>query len=75
MGGQTSADIANSFGAMESTSNQSGARTSAGVKIPSDRLSFLTLDDQLKFTNLFKSAVGDGQALEGQWTSLPVLPR
>jgi hypothetical protein len=37
----------------------------SGVKIPSIRLSFLTAQDQAKFEQLFKSAVGDGQALPG----------
>ena len=35
------------------------------MKIPKIRLSFLTAQDQAKFEQLFKSAVGDGQALDG----------
>ena len=34
-------------------------------KIPSIRLSFITAQDQAKFEQLFKSAVGDGQTLSG----------
>ncbi len=64
--GQTSSEIAQSFQKLDgSASATTPTAPSSGVKIPSDRLSFLTLDDQLKFGNLFRSAVGDGQALEG----------
>ncbi len=44
-----------------------GRRTSKakGAKIPSIRLSFITAQDQAKFEQLFKSAVGDGQTLSG----------
>ena len=38
----------------------------SGVKLPKIRLSFLTATDQAKFEQLFKSAVGDGQALDGE---------
>ena len=38
----------------------------SGAKIPKIRLSFLTATDQAKFEQLFKSAVGDGQALDGE---------
>lgn len=63
--GQTSSQIAQSF--QERISSQiSVAKSSvAGVKIPKIRLSFLTAQDQAKFEQLFKSAVGDGQALSG----------
>ena len=64
--GQTSSEIAQSLGAMDSPGLSSAPSSSVGVKIPSDRLSFLTLDDQIKFTNLFRSAVGNGQALDGK---------
>ena len=37
----------------------------AGAKIPSIRLSFITAQDQAKFEQLFKSAVGEGQTLSG----------
>ncbi len=36
------------------------------MKIPKIRLSFLTATDQAKFEQLFKSAVGEGQALDGE---------
>ena len=38
----------------------------SATKIPKIRLSFLTATDQAKFEQLFKSAVGDGQALSGE---------
>ena len=38
----------------------------SATKIPKIRLSFLTATDQAKFEQLFKSAVGDGQALGGE---------
>ncbi|RFU24150.1 hypothetical protein B7463_g12188, partial [Scytalidium lignicola] len=42
-----------------------GRRQGGGAKIPNIRLSFITASDQAKFEGLFKSAVGDGQALSG----------
>ena len=36
-----------------------------GTKIPNMRLSFVTAEDQAKFEQLFKSAVGKEQALSG----------
>ncbi len=36
-----------------------------GAKIPSIRLSFITAQDQKKFEELFRSAVGDAQTLSG----------
>ena len=62
--GQTSSQIAQSF---QSTPSQPPAAKpiSASTKIPKIRLSFLTAQDQAKFEQLFKSAVGDAQALEG----------
>ena len=44
----------------------SSAPTSSGNKIPSIRLSFITAQDQAKFEQLFKSAVGDNTALSGE---------
>ncbi|KAI9781940.1 MAG: actin organization and endocytosis protein [Geoglossum umbratile] len=63
--GQTSSQIAQSF--KSKTSSQPPApKTSQGVsKIPNIRLSFITAQDQAKFEQLFKSAVGEGQALLG----------
>ncbi|RAL06269.1 actin cytoskeleton-regulatory complex protein PAN1 [Aspergillus ibericus CBS 121593] len=61
---RTSSEIADSF--------QDGAGIapppppkSAGNKIPSIRLSFITAQDQAKFEQLFKSAVGDNQTMSG----------
>jgi hypothetical protein len=39
---------------------------SSGFKIPNIRLSFITASDQAKFEQLFKSAVGTGQAMTGE---------
>ena len=76
VGGQTSSEIAQSFSATEPP--PPATQSNATLKIPNDRLSFLTLEDQIKFTNLFKSAVGDEQTLEGQspatYTSLQHAP-
>lgn len=62
--GQTSSQIAQSFSStpvVPPPPNQAAK----GVKIPKIRLSFLTAQDQAKFEQLFKSAVGDAQALDG----------
>lgn len=63
---QTSAQIAQSFGGppAASPSTSTGPSKSSG-KIPNIRLSFITATDQAKFEQLFKSAVGDEQALSG----------
>ena len=63
--GQTSSQIAQSFQSSASAQTQPIMATPSGVKIPKIRLSFLTAQDQAKFEQLFKSAVGDGQALDG----------
>ncbi|MCJ1386613.1 actin organization and endocytosis protein [Xylographa soralifera] len=63
--GQTSSQIAQSFQSSGSSQSTPITATSSGVKIPKIRLSFLTAQDQAKFEQLFKSAVGDGQALDG----------
>ena len=63
--GQTSSQIAQSFQLSGSSQSTPIAATSGGLKIPKIRLSFLTAQDQAKFEQLFKSAVGDGQALDG----------
>ncbi|KAL9609666.1 MAG: hypothetical protein Q9167_005575, partial [Letrouitia subvulpina] len=69
--GQTSSQIAQSFQSPQQNSQLVGQDLPAGAtKIPKIRLSFLTATDQAKFEQLFKSAVGDGQALDGQ--SAPV---
>jgi hypothetical protein len=47
--------------------NQGPTKSSAkGARIPNIRLSFITAQEQAKFAQLFKSAVGgDGQTLRG----------
>ncbi|PWY69596.1 hypothetical protein BO70DRAFT_382594 [Aspergillus heteromorphus CBS 117.55] len=62
---RTSSEIADSF--------QDGAGIapppppkSAGSKIPNIRLSFITAQDQAKFEQLFKSAVGENQTMSGE---------
>ncbi|KAL8959355.1 MAG: hypothetical protein Q9193_003769 [Seirophora villosa] len=66
--GFTSNQVAASFQpAASTTAQQSGPNQAASLtKIPKIRLSFLTATDQAKFEQLFKSAVGDGQALDGE---------
>ncbi|KAH0551740.1 hypothetical protein GP486_007042, partial [Trichoglossum hirsutum] len=64
--GQTSAQIAQSFKS-NNPSQPPALKTSQGAsKIPSMRLSFITAQDQAKFEQLFKSAVGEGHALSGE---------
>ena len=62
--GLTSSQMADSF---RSPASQAPAPTASasGSKIPNIRLSFITAQDQAKFEQLFKSAVGNGQALTG----------
>lgn len=71
--GQTSAQIAASFSSTPAQPSPASQLPASGAKIPKIRLSFLTATDQAKFEQLFKSAVGDGQALDGRIlsTSLP----
>ncbi|ERF71338.1 Actin cytoskeleton-regulatory complex protein pan1 [Endocarpon pusillum Z07020] len=63
---QTSSQIAQSFstGSVPHASTQ--AQSKQSNKIPNIRLSFITATDQAKFEQLFKSAVGNGQALDGE---------
>lgn len=64
---QTSAQIAQSFvGGSSSAAPSSGIPSKSSSKIPNIRLSFITATDQAKFEQLFKSAVGDNQALDGE---------
>jgi len=63
--GQTSSQIAQSFKAVRPPP-PTPCKAATGTKIPKIRLSFLTAQDQAKFEQLFKSAVGDGQALDGE---------
>jgi len=46
---------------------QQHKKTKSQAKIPTIRLSFITAADQAKFEQLFKAAVGEGQALSGKW--------
>ena len=63
--GQTSNQIAQSFQGSSPAQASTSKSSTIGVKIPKIRLSFLTAQDQAKFEQLFKSAVGNGQALSG----------
>ena len=64
--GQTSTQIAQSFSSAPTVAPLASQIPASGAKIPKIRLSFLTATDQAKFEQLFKSAVGDGQALDGE---------
>lgn len=61
---QTSSQIAQSFQSIATPTPTPTPTT--GAKIPKIRLSFLTAQDQAKFEQLFKSAVGEGQSLDGE---------
>lgn len=62
-GPKTSAEMADSFAGGE---RPQPPPKSVGNKIPSIRLSFITAQDQAKFEQLFKSAVGDDQTMDGE---------
>ncbi|KAK6821473.1 Eps15 homology domain protein [Aspergillus parasiticus SU-1] len=62
---QTSSEIADSFRGSAGAAPTPPPKT-AGSKIPSIRLSFITAQDQAKFEQLFKSAVGDSQTMSGE---------
>lgn len=62
--GMTSSQIADSFRGSSSQSLPPPPPAKSN-KIPNIRLSFITAQDQAKFEQLFKSAVGDAQALSG----------
>lgn len=64
--GLTSSQIAQSFQSASPAQASASQTSKPSTKIPSIRLSFITVSDQAKFEQLFKSAVGDGQALEGR---------
>lgn len=61
---KTSSEIANSFQDGYAGAPQPPPKPSAS-KVPSIRLSFITAQDQAKFEQLFKSAVGDSQTMDG----------
>lgn len=63
--GMTSSQMVDSFRGPSSQPQQPQAPQPTGSKIPSIRLSFITAQDQAKFEQLFKSAVGNGQAMSG----------
>ncbi|KAH8598216.1 hypothetical protein B0O99DRAFT_567622 [Bisporella sp. PMI_857] len=61
------AQMADSFKTAPSSAPARGRRTEKPkAKIPSIRLSFISAQDQAKFEQLFKSAVGDGSTLSGE---------
>ncbi|KAF2876278.1 hypothetical protein BDV95DRAFT_602281 [Massariosphaeria phaeospora] len=62
--GMTSAQMANSFRSSPSQAAPPPPPAKSN-KIPNMRLSFITVQDQAKFEQLFKSAVGNAQALSG----------
>ena len=64
--GQTSSQIAQSFSTSTSAPSSTPTAAQSAARIPKIRLSFLTATDQAKFEQLFKSAAGDGQALDGE---------
>ena len=65
--GQTSSEVAQSFQGTAASGPHPTNPTRTGHRIPTIRLSFITAQDQAKFEQLFKSAVGDGQALSGEF--------
>ena len=69
--GLTSSQIANSFAPIPAAPpTPTKPAATGGAKIPKIRLSFLTASDQAKFEQLFKSAAGDNQALDGKMGSV-----
>lgn len=63
---QTSSQIAQSFSTGSSAAPPLPKSNKQSNKIPNIRLSFITATDQAKFEQLFKSAVGNEQALDGE---------
>lgn len=63
---QTSAQMAASFTSSSAAPPTPRKDSVSKSKIPNIRLSFITATDQAKFEQLFKSAAGTGQALEGE---------
>lgn len=63
--GMTSSQMADSFRSTSSQPPPPPKGPTPSNKIPNIRLSFITATDQAKFEQLFKSAVGNGQALSG----------
>ncbi|KAJ5677373.1 Actin cytoskeleton-regulatory complex protein PAN1 [Penicillium maclennaniae] len=63
---KTSFDVANSFQDTGATGNPPQVPPKTGSKIPSIRLSFITAQDQAKFEQLFRTAVGNEKTLDGE---------
>jgi hypothetical protein len=63
--GMTSSQMADSFRGSASAPSAPPPVPAKSGRIPSIRLSFITAQDQAKFEQLFKSAVGNAQALSG----------
>ena len=63
---QTSSQIAQSFSSASTPQAPAHTQNKQSSKIPNIRLSFITATDQAKFEQLFKSAVGNAQALDGE---------
>lgn len=63
--GMTSAQMADSFRSTSSSQSAPPPPPAKSSKIPNIRLSFITAQDQAKFEQLFKSAVGNAQAMSG----------
>jgi hypothetical protein len=64
---KTSSDIANSFQDAAGSGAPPQVPPKTGSKIPSIRLSFITAQDQARFEQLFKSAVGDSKTMDGRF--------
>ncbi|KAJ5498776.1 hypothetical protein N7453_007827 [Penicillium expansum] len=62
---KTSSDVANSFQDAAGSGAPPQVPPKTGSKIPSIRLSFITAQDQARFEQLFKSAVGDSKTMDG----------
>lgn len=70
--GQTSSQIAQSFQTTPAATPSVPQPLTNSSKIPKIRLSFLSAQDQAKFEQLFKSAVGTEQSLDGTMTSMGI---
>ncbi|KAJ5675825.1 hypothetical protein N7462_008722 [Penicillium macrosclerotiorum] len=62
---KTSSEIASSFQSDGASGAPPQVPPKTGSRIPSIRLSFITAQDQAKFEQLFKSAVGDSKTMDG----------
>ena len=62
---KTSNEIASSFQDTGASGAPPQVPPKTGSRIPSIRLSFITVQDQAKFEQLFKSAVGDSKTMDG----------